>query len=572
MAVSAEQTRGPARWTRRRFLIGALTTMGVVPVLAACTPSAPAAKPTEAAPAAPAAPGATPAPTATAAATAVSKPAEAAKPAAAATTAPATSTGTPVRGGTLKTTIGADPGTLDAHVTSTIFAYSVVDSISNTLVAEDDRTADIKPELAERWETPDDRTVVISLRKGVKFHDGSPLTAEDVKFTVERILDKEAKVGTVAAYKQKVEPIDTVEVVNDGTVRIRLKAPLAPFVGGLADVRITPRSYDPTKPVGAGPFAFVEWSKNQQVKLKRFDGYWDPARPYLDELIYYPTPDEDSKITRLLAEQVNFSDTIPFPRIEEIKKLPNVQIFQKDPTLTPSHYPLIINNKRPPFDKVEVRQALSWAIDRQAIKDATFGYGEIISSAVPKGHWAFNPQAPSYDKQDLDQARSLLVKAGLPNGFKAQFKFITSRAEYTPIAQLLQDSWSKVGIQVELLPREINVFVEEVNTRADFDLGMTGYLPGWDPHWLFTQTYVQNKNQTGWSNEEFDRLAKEAGAITEQEKRKPIYQRMHEIVQIEQPVVTIGHRFIIMAALKEVQGFEPNYRQFNHFTNTWIQK
>jgi ABC-type transport system substrate-binding protein len=548
------QTVVRARRTRRRFLVGTLTTAGLIPLLSACAPaSAPTTKPPptsgqaeDARPAVPTAP--------------------------APTSGPATAVGTPVRGGALKTTIGADPGTLDAHVTSTIFAYSVVDSITNTLVAEDDRTAEIRPELAERWETPDDKTAVFYLRKGLKFHDGTPLTAEDVKFTIERIQDKDAKVGTVAPYKQKVEPVDRVEVVDDVTIRLRLKAPLAPFVGGLADVRITPRSYDPTKPIGAGPFAFVEWSKNQHVKLKRFDGYWDPARPYLDELIYYPTPDEDSKITRLLAGQVNFSDTIPFPRIEEIKQLPNLQIYQKDAAYTPSHYLLIINTRRPPFDKVEVRQALSWAIDRQAIKDATFGYSEVISSAVPTGHWAFNPKAPSYNKQDLDKARSMLVKAGLPNGFKVQLKFITSRAEYAPIAQLLQDSWSKVGIQVELLPRDINVFVEEVNTRADFDLGMTGYLPGWDPHWLFAQTYVQNKNQTGWSNEEFDRLAEEAGAITDLDQRKPLYQRMHEIVQIEQPLVTIGHRFIIMAALKEVQGFEPNYRQFNHFGNTWIQK
>jgi peptide/nickel transport system substrate-binding protein len=191
---------------------------------------------------------------------------------------------------------------------------------------------------------------------------------------------------------------------------------------------------------------------------------------------------------------------------------------------------------------------------------------------VPKGNWAFNSKAPSYDKQDLDLAKSLLSKAGLPNGFKAQFKFITSRAEYTPIAQILQDAWSKVGIQVELLPREINVFTQEVNNQADFDLGMTGYLPGWDPHWLFTQTYVQNKNQHGWTNPEFDQLYKDAGAVNDQAKRQPMYQRMHEIVQTEQPLVTIGHRFIIMAASKKLQGFEPNYRQFNHFDLTWLQQ
>jgi ABC-type transport system substrate-binding protein len=573
------------RWTRRRFLVGALATAGLVPLLSACTPApaaaptaAPAAKPTEAAKPAeaprpteaakPAAPAAAPAaPAATTAPAAQAAPPQAA-PAQAAPAAGAA----PTRGGSLQTTIGADPGTLDAHVGGTVFAWSILDSINPGLVVEDDKTAELQPSLAERWEATDDKTYTFYLRKGLKFHDGSPLIAEDVKFTVERLLDKDGKVGTGPGYKQKVEPVDAVELVDDSTVRFKLKAPLAVFPGGLVEVRVVPRSYDPQKPVGAGPFQFVEWSKNQHVKLKRFDGFWEPERPYLDELVYYPTPDEDSKITRLLAGQVNFSDTIPFPRIEEVKKLSNIQIYQKDAAYTPSHYPLIINTKRPPFEKVEVRQALSWAIDRQAIKDATFGYGEIISSAVPKANWAFNPKAPSYDKQDLEKAKDLLRQAGLPNGFKAQFKFITSRAEYTPIAQLLQDSWSKVGIQVELLPRELNVFVEEVNNRADFDIGMTGYLPGWDPHWLFTFTYVTNKNQHGWSNEEFDRLLKEASTIPDQAKRQPLYQRMHEIVQIEQPLVTIGHRFIIMAASRQVQGFEPNYRQFNHFDFTWIQK
>lgn len=404
-------------------------------------------------------------------------------------------------------TLGADPGNMDPHVGGTIFHSMVADHIWPALTAEDDLTSEIVPTLAESWETPNDTTYLFRLRKDVKFHDGKPFAAADVVFSFEWLLDKDGKIGTGAGFKQRLEAVQSTEIVDEHTVKVTLKAPLAVFAHGLSTVRIVPRDFDVRKPVGAGPFEFVEWSRNQHVKLKRFDGYFQKGLPYLDELNFFPTPDENAKITRLQTGQVNFTDTIPFPRIDEVKKLPGFKIFQMDPAYAPSHYPLLFNVRRPPFDKVEVRQALSHALDRQAIKDATFGFDEIMSSAVPKKHWAFNPAAPSYDKTDVARAKELLGKVGLSSGFKAQMKFVTSRAEYTPIAELMQASWSKIGVQVEILPREVGVWLEEVYNKSDYDMGLVGFLPAWDPHFLLTSTYVASvQKSTGWANEEFDRL------------------------------------------------------------------
>jgi hypothetical protein len=168
---------------------------------------------------------------------------------------------------------------------------------------------------------------------------------------------------------------------------------------------------------------------------------------------------------------------------------------------------------------------------------------------VPTGHWAFNPNAPSYRTPDIDKAKSLLAKAGLPDGFSMKMKFITSRGEYTPIAQLMQASWEKIGVHIELLPMQIGEWAADVYDKIDFDMAMDGGLPQWDPHYLFTQTYLGDEQKaTGWKNDEFEKLLKDGVATLDQEKRKQIYWRAHEIVQTELPMTVIGHRFIIMAA------------------------
>jgi peptide/nickel transport system substrate-binding protein len=217
---------------------------------------------------------------------------------------------------------------------------------------------------------------------------------------------------------------------------------------------------------------------------------------------------------------------------------------------------------------------MNFAVDRQALFDAAFGYGTIKSNAVPPEHWAFNPDALSFNERDLDQARALLEEAGQGGGFSVQLKHITSRAEYTTLAQVFQANLAEIGITVEIIPQEIGVWVEEVLNKHDFQLGMTGIIPANDPDDFLGRYDIANADGAamGWEDAEYTELMAQGRAIVDQEERKQIYFRVQEIVQEASPGFILNERPILYGATQAVQGFVPDLRQHTHFTTVWLQQ
>jgi peptide/nickel transport system substrate-binding protein len=561
----------------RRALLGRLGLLsagiGLLPLLEACAPaapaaptSAPAAKPTEAPkPAAP-----------TAAATAAPAAAPTTPPAAKPTTAPATpvaaAAGTPVAGGTLRVTLGAEPTTLDPHKLGTLFDRDVSDALFDALI-DDDTLDGVRGALAEQWESPDARVWTFKLRQGVKFHDGSELTGEIVKASMERVLDPAT--GTTGQIRPVASQIESVEAVDRSTVRITLKEPSAAFPVDVADIKIVPRNFDPVQPVGTGPFQFVEWVRNQRVRLKKAPDFWQKGLPYLDELVFVPTPDENQKIVLLQTGQVDFTDTIPLPRVKEVERDGKIVVYGIPAGVSPSSYFMLLRTTKQPLDNAKIRQAIGLAMDRKSQLDVTFGVGTVKSNVVPPKHWAFNPGAMSYDDRNVARARQLLSEGGQPNGFSIQLKQITSRAEYTPMAQLFQANMADIGIKVEILPKELGVWVEEVLNQNDFELGMTGIIPAFDPDSIMVRyhsTLASDGKAMGWKNEEYERLLTQGKATVNQEERKKIYFRAQEIAQEAAPGFVLNERPILYGATPAVQGFRPDIRQHTHFASVWLKK
>jgi peptide/nickel transport system substrate-binding protein len=546
----------------RRAFVGRIVAFSVVPLLQACTPAAPAAPTSAPAPK----PTTAPAP-ATAAAVAPTTP-----PTTAPAVKPTVPAGQPVLGGILRSTLGAEPTSLDPHKINTLFDRDVADAMFDALI-DDDTLDGIKGALADSWDSSDARVWTFKLRAGVKFHDGSPVTADVVKATFDRLQDPNT--GITGSIRPTASQVEGVEAVDASTVKITLKTPSAAFPVDASNIKIIPKDFDETKPIGTGAFQFVEWVRNQRVRLKKNPDYFVKGQPYLDELVFLPTPDENQKIVLLQTGQIDFSDTIPLPRVKEVSAGGKIVVYPIPVGVSPSSYFMPLKTDKAPLDNAKVRQAMNLAIDRKALLDVTFGVGTIKSNVLPPKHWAFNPNAMSYDNRDLARAKQLMADGGHPNGFSLQFKFITSRAEYTPMAQLFQANLAEIGVKLELLPKELGVWVDEVLNKHEFELGMTGIIPDYDPHAIMVR-YHSKDSQDGqamnWQNPEFEQMLAQGKATVSQDERKRIYFRAQELAQEGSPGFVVNERPILYGATPQVQGFRPDIRQHTHFASVWMAR
>jgi peptide/nickel transport system substrate-binding protein len=546
----------------RRAFVGRIVAFSVVPLLQACTPAAPAAPTSAPAPK----PTTAPAPT-TAAAVAPTTP-----PTTAPAVKPTVPAGQPVLGGILRSTLGAEPTSLDPHKINTLFDRDVADAMFDALI-DDDTLDGIKGALADSWDSSDARVWTFKLRAGVKFHDGSPVTADVVKATFDRLQDPNT--GITGSIRPTASQVEGVEAVDASTVKITLKTPSAAFPVDASNIKIIPKDFDETKPIGTGAFQFVEWVRNQRVRLKKNPDYFVKGQPYLDELVFLPTPDENQKIVLLQTGQIDFSDTIPLPRVKEVSAGGKIVVYPIPVGVSPSSYFMPLKTDKAPLDNAKVRQAMNLAIDRKALLDVTFGVGTIKSNVLPPKHWAFNPNAMSYDNRDLARAKQLMADGGHPNGFTLQFKFITSRAEYTPMAQLFQANLAEIGVKLELLPKELGVWVDEVLNKHEFELGMTGIIPDYDPHAIMVR-YHSKDSQDGqamnWQNPEFEQMLAQGKATVNQDERKRIYFRAQELAQEGSPGFVVNERPILYGATPQVQGFRPDIRQHTHFASVWMAR
>src|SRR5262245_21020641 len=405
----------------RRAVLRGMIGIGGLGVLSACGPGSPAPGPTSAP-----APASTPAQGAPAQATAPAKAAAAPSTVTAALT-PAAAAGSAKRGGTLKVTLDSDIIGIDPHGASAGVDRNVYTAIYNGLVAPD-KNLKIVPDLAESWTTPDPRTYIFKLRSGVKFHDGTAFDADAVKKNFDWILDP----ANASARRPEIVDVEQVSVVDPLTVRITLKNAFAPFLSILSDragYMVSPAARAkfgndyPRNPVGTGPFQFVEWIKDDHVTFKRFDGYFEPSLPYLDEITYRPIPDLSVALTELKTANVDFLFRIDPKDVPDVKSTPNA-VYLEGPGV--GYQGLWINTAKGPLADRALRQAVNLAVDREALLAAAyFGIGQIAQGPIPPSSWAYDPSIP-HVQRDVAAARQKLAEGGQPNGFKLVLQAQTS--------------------------------------------------------------------------------------------------------------------------------------------------
>ncbi len=476
---------------------------------------------------------------------------------------------TPQRGGNLRVSQAAEPPTGLDPTSGTAAAIDrvVYSNIYEGMVKVNDMGKFI-PGLAEKWEvSPGGKIYTFHLRKGVKFHNGESFNAQVAKWNLERAMAKDTK----NIHPEYFRVIGKIETPDDYTLIAYLKEVDALFIAHMAEgdaVMLPMKGYENANshPIGTGPFQFAKWVRGDRVEMERFEGYWNPELPYLDKVTLNFIGDPSAQIAALKAGDIDVIGSLLAPEMaKEIDKDPR---FKVTPGNTTGEVIMSTNNKAKPFDNKLVRQAIAYAIDRQAVIElAMFGYGTPIGSFWP-------PTTPYY--VDLTQkfaynpkkAKELLAKAGYPNGFEATIKLAAPYAYSKRAGEVIADMLSQVGIKLKIEIVDWGYWVDRIFKQKEYQLTMIGHVEAWD-----IGIYANPNYYFQYDSQEFrDAYAKALKAPNKEEKAK-WFGRCQEIIA-EDAVNGFLFIFPSLPAMKvNVMGWWRNYPTIAlDCTQVWLKK
>jgi peptide/nickel transport system substrate-binding protein len=454
----------------------------------------------------------------------------------------------PVRGGTLTSSMGSDADSLDYAFTTSVFSEAIIANCIEPLLTVDTKGQPVGL-LATSWENPDDHTYVFKLRPGVTFQDGTDFNADAVDYSMARIRASKAS----NQYPQLVY-IDKIEKPDQGTVKLTLTSPYAPFLYNLADQAgrvISPaigekygndRLKVELTGAGTGPFKFVEWKSGDHFTLVRNESYWgrdaSGARlPYADKLFYRVIPDTSQALASLRSGEIDAFNlavaaggSAPAKDLATIKADPTLS-YRDQPSL--GYQPLFFNEAKPPFDRREVRQAISFAVDRAAIIHAAFSDTALPLDAVfSAAIWVYDAAYQPYLKRDVVRAKQLLAQAGLPNGFAFTLLTRNDPPQWQQVAELVKDQLREAGADVTIRLLE-NPALNAALKAGEHQVGMNGNPTGLDPDsWVYPNfsTRGAQNSRLHYSSADVDRLLEQARATLDPAGRKALYQRAQKLI------------------------------------------
>ena len=466
--------------------------------------------------------------------------------------APAPPAGRPI---TLVIAQGGDPGALNPAVTTSGNTHPVTDQIFNGLVGLDEQLNPV-PELAERWQIEDaGRSYRFTLREGVKWHDGTPLTSADVKFTFENALLKYHS-RTRAALEGLLMAVDTPD---PRTAVFRLKRPYSPLLQRLdvVEASIIPRHQyagqdllngEGTRhPIGTGPFRFVSYAPGKSVVLERNPGYFRKDRPGVDRLVFRIFPNPSMSVAALENGEVDYLGGVPGADAERLRRTPGIAVVAGTGGSGGSlcQDVVIPNLTRRPFDDVRVRRAVAHALDRPFIVERIY-FGQGTPATGPISHllsWAYTPMTRQYP-HDVDTARRLLAEAGWHPGRDGERFAVTftHAGNQQRLGQVLREQLGRVGIRLNLQTLDFNAAVERVFVKKDFDLGFASFCNGADPDIGVRRVYVSSNigpfpfsNGAGYRNARVDELFDLGSQANQRDERRRHYVAIQQIVADEVP-------------------------------------
>ncbi|MFO8034934.1 MAG: ABC transporter substrate-binding protein [Candidatus Bipolaricaulota bacterium] len=441
----------------------------------------------------------------------------------------------------LRVAVATEPPGLDPTTDATAVIRQLLHHNLYEGLVQVNEDGELHPQLAESWQVSNDGlTYRFELREGVTFHDGTPLDAEVVAHTFRRAMDPE----TGHRRREEYEIIERINVVDELTVEFYLAEPRPAFLPllALAQSVIVPLEADglAQHPIGTGPFEFVEWRPADRLVLERNHAYYVPERPLLDRVEFHFIRDPASQRRSLLAGEVELVIE-PTPEIAlGIRDKPGFAVISAP---SPLLQVLSINNSRPPFDELAVRQAIAHAVDRQQIIDLVF-YGDgtpIGSHLTPRPPYsAFYEDVTGLYPHDPSTARTLLADAGYADGFSLTLTLPSNYAHHVRTGEVIADQLEEVGIDVRIELVDWGTWLERVYSQGEYDLTVIAHPGRLDPA-LMLGVYGPERPdyyfRRGWESEELNELLETGAVELDQERRQDIYARAQEI--LAQDVVNV---------------------------------
>jgi len=455
-----------------------------------------------------------------------------------------------------------DPKTLDPALAYDIASSMVIQNIFDTLVTYKPGTTELIGKLAEHWESNEDASIwTFYLRKNVKFHDGAELTAETVKYSIERV----KKLQGPPAFLLDV--IDSVEVVDKYTVRFVLKYPFAPFPALAAFMVMAPVSPEAAeklgdefaeKPVGTGPFKLESWVKGQQVVLVANENYWKD-KPKVEKIIIRIFKDPSSLRLALEKGEIDMAFGIQPSDIPALEKNPNIKAASIEGLVIEW---LGMNLRREPFNNKLFRKAINYAVNYDYILNNVLkGTATRLYGPLPPKIWGYDEEVETYAyKYDPEKAKELLAKAGYPNGEGLrELELIISteeRAERGEVAAVIQDNLRQIGVKVKITNLDWSTFLDRL-FAGDFDMYMVDWFPDYvDPDdWIYPLFSSEGLGLDGFKNETVDELTMEARMISDMNERVEIYKQLQRIIVDEAPWIFLYVPKLYVFMQKNVEGF-----------------
>lgn len=463
---------------------------------------------------------------------------------------------------TLRIGLAEDPDVLDPSLARTYVGRIVFASFCDKLF-DIDQKLNIVPQLALAHETSaDGKTVTIKLRPGVKFHDGEPFNAEAAKFSLQRHLTM-----TGSFRKPEIGAIDTIDVVDPLTIRLNLKTPFAPLIAQLTDragMMVSPKAAKEAgdkfglKPVCAGPYKFVERVQQDRIVMEKFADYWNKGNVHIDRIVYLPIVDSTVRLANLKSDGLDLIERVLATDIKDVRADPKLRLST---ALELGYQGMDINvgngdkAKNPLGANAKVRQALNYAIDRQALTQVVFN-GEF----VPGNQWV-NPEHPYYQtkfpvtKRDVAKAKALIKEAGVATPFDVDF-MVPKGAETQAVAEVIQAMAAEVGINMKIRVTEFATSLKQAEAGE-----YQAYLLAWsgrtDPD---GNTYIFHKckapqDYPGYCNPDADKLLDDARTVADPVQRKANYEKLTKVILEDIPKLYLYHRRVLIAHTARLEGY-----------------
>lgn len=438
-------------------------------------------------------------------------------------------------GGDLVIARAADAISMNNTTTFDNNSIFIFEQIMEPLFTVTDDGKSVKPWLATKYDlSKDNLTYTIHLRDDVKFSNGSPLTAKDVKFSI----DQDTKTAATG-WGYINAAIDKVSVVDDHTVKILLKYAWAPFIADLSlfSNAIVPDNYGGKKadafyeaPVGTGPFVWKEWKKGQSLKLVKNPDYWQKGKPYVNSVTWNVVPDANTRKLQLQGGQIDVVEQPDWSSFSSLQSAPGIKALTFPSTQIDY---VAFNELHKPFNDVHARRAIAYAIDREAlIKAVLFGHGTPANSLLPQG-------TPYYDKtvagptHDLKMAKAELAKSSVPNGFTTTLLIRSGDANQASVSQILQSELKDLGITVQIKQLDPTAN-KQARLKSDFDMTLSAWtmdIPDPD-EWTSFAVDPKGGSQsafTHYDNPAVVSLNKQAQREVDPVKRAALYKKLQEI-------------------------------------------